>query len=228
MKTLLLKHLLATVCAFLFAASDVHAFYMAEAGRWINRDPIAETGGMNLYSFVVNQPMRFMDRWGLAPGGGGWGGELYGPGKGTKSKGNCWRYACGDPAKPGDPLDPDSRDEPHSPNPPGWTKAKQPSCKDPCKELMDGINGAGGKSPDTSGKCPPGMHKITVQYSPDANHGNPDFHFSREDSDGTWSEKSGYMEPHTVEGPNKTKDGYTKCGETCVSDNWDTDSLISQ
>ena len=30
--------------------------YSASAGRWLNRDPILETGGLNLYAFVGNRP----------------------------------------------------------------------------------------------------------------------------------------------------------------------------
>jgi hypothetical protein len=41
--------------------------------------------------------------------------------------------------------------------------------------LMDGINAAGGKSPGSDGNCPPGYHKITVQYSPDQITANATF-----------------------------------------------------
>lgn len=37
-------------------------------GRWINRDPIGERGGLNLYSYVANNPVRWVDLSGLAPG----------------------------------------------------------------------------------------------------------------------------------------------------------------
>ena len=42
--------------------------YSAELGRWISRDPIGESGGMNLYGYVGNQPTGFVDELGLAPG----------------------------------------------------------------------------------------------------------------------------------------------------------------
>lgn len=59
-----------------------YRFYSASLGRWINRDPIAEAGGVNLYGFVSNSPLNLLDtdgRWvGIVVGGviggiaGGW------------------------------------------------------------------------------------------------------------------------------------------------------------
>ncbi len=41
-------------------------YYDPETGRWLNRDPIQENGGINLYSFVFNKPINFTDPFGLA------------------------------------------------------------------------------------------------------------------------------------------------------------------
>jgi RHS repeat-associated protein len=35
--------------------------YDPDFGRWLNRDPIAEKGGINLYGYVANNPARFTD-----------------------------------------------------------------------------------------------------------------------------------------------------------------------
>jgi len=40
-------------------------FYNAETGRWINRDPIGERGGLNLYSFVLNDHVNQIDPFGF-------------------------------------------------------------------------------------------------------------------------------------------------------------------
>jgi RHS repeat-associated protein len=40
-------------------------FYQPNLQRWINQDPIREFGGLNLYSFVRNSPIRFSDKLGL-------------------------------------------------------------------------------------------------------------------------------------------------------------------
>ena len=49
--------------------------------RWLNRDPLGERGGLNLYGYVENNPMSFVDplskcrsllltlRWGLGTDG---------------------------------------------------------------------------------------------------------------------------------------------------------------
>ena len=38
-----------------------YRFYDPQLGRWINRDPIGEKGGLNLYSFVRNEPISSWD-----------------------------------------------------------------------------------------------------------------------------------------------------------------------
>jgi len=83
----------------------LYRFYDPNLQRWLNRDPIGELGGVNLYSFAVNRPTRFMDRWGLTGCGTGWGGIMWPPtqGPGLPSRGNCWRFACGNPEGPKDP-----------------------------------------------------------------------------------------------------------------------------
>jgi RHS repeat-associated protein len=39
--------------------------YEAGVGRWLNRDPIGERGGLNIYLYVKNRPLTFNDRLGL-------------------------------------------------------------------------------------------------------------------------------------------------------------------
>ncbi len=42
-----------------------YRYYNASTGRWLSRDPIEETGGVGLYCFVLNQPVKCIDRLGL-------------------------------------------------------------------------------------------------------------------------------------------------------------------
>jgi RHS repeat-associated protein len=42
-----------------------YRFYVPLLGRWINRDPIAERGGKNLYKFTGNNSKNRLDRFGL-------------------------------------------------------------------------------------------------------------------------------------------------------------------
>jgi len=39
--------------------------YDADTGRWISRDPIGENGGINLYGYCLNDPVNWVDPWGL-------------------------------------------------------------------------------------------------------------------------------------------------------------------
>jgi RHS repeat-associated protein len=43
-----------------------HRAYSPGLGRWINRDPIAERGGTNLFAYVTNDPIALTDEQGLS------------------------------------------------------------------------------------------------------------------------------------------------------------------
>ena len=47
-----------------FVYQEASAFYDTNVGRWINRDPIGENGGENLYAFVKNEPTNLVDALG--------------------------------------------------------------------------------------------------------------------------------------------------------------------
>lgn len=54
--------------AILFVAAltnNSFAYYQAQQGRWISRDPIGEKGGINLTQMVKNNPVNTYDRLGL-------------------------------------------------------------------------------------------------------------------------------------------------------------------
>ncbi len=42
-----------------------YRFYSPQIGKWLSRDPIQESGGINLYQFVRNQPVNLFDAYGL-------------------------------------------------------------------------------------------------------------------------------------------------------------------
>jgi hypothetical protein len=57
---LMTKLLLLAGCLAGFAPV-AQAFYNPDTGRWLNRDPIEEKGGINVYSFVNNAPPNIVD-----------------------------------------------------------------------------------------------------------------------------------------------------------------------
>src|SRR5262249_39928283 len=44
----------------------LHRWYMPNLQRWVNRDPIGEMGGLNLYSYLANDPLDKSDAFGEA------------------------------------------------------------------------------------------------------------------------------------------------------------------
>ncbi len=46
-----------------------YRFYSPGLGKWINRDPLGERGGLNVYQFAGNNPSNFVDPLGLLLGG---------------------------------------------------------------------------------------------------------------------------------------------------------------
>lgn len=56
--------------------TDPFRFYSPGLGRWVNRDPIEEEGGLHLYVFVDNHPIGMIDILGLETCKPGISGEL--------------------------------------------------------------------------------------------------------------------------------------------------------
>ena len=56
--------LLALFC-LLSAPSGARAFYDSNLGRWMNRDPIEEVGGLNVFNYIHNNPVNSVDSFGL-------------------------------------------------------------------------------------------------------------------------------------------------------------------
>jgi RHS repeat-associated protein len=58
-----------------------YRYYHAALGRWLNRDPIEESGGVNLYAMSENDLVTQIDLIGLSGGGAGHGYTIIGPAK---------------------------------------------------------------------------------------------------------------------------------------------------
>ena len=44
-----------------------YRWYAPHLGRWMSRDPLGEAGGLNLYAYVANNPVNWVEPWGLLP-----------------------------------------------------------------------------------------------------------------------------------------------------------------
>ena len=68
-----LHKILFIAVAMMFLATQAQAVlfwarpYDPNLGRWIQRDPIGEKGGLNLYGYVGNKPISKVDPLGLSP-----------------------------------------------------------------------------------------------------------------------------------------------------------------
>lgn len=56
-----LTFILLALVHLVFLANSAKAHYDPNVGRWLNRDPIAERGGINLYSFLENDGINSWD-----------------------------------------------------------------------------------------------------------------------------------------------------------------------
>ena len=129
------------------------------------------------YIYANNRPLVEGDCLGFLPIGGypEWGGfSPWPPYNHVPTKGNCWRYACNDPAKGKEKAKVD---------PPGTTLPLN------CSSIMKGVlNISGVKQPDAADACGKCMYKVLLVIKP-----GEDYHWYRQDDDGHWSHKRGDM-----------------------------------
>jgi RHS repeat-associated protein len=192
-------------------------YYNPGTGRWVNRDPIGEKGGANRYAMLANDCLNAIDAIGLEKQtlcnlrnkwGSGYG--LLGIGS---SKGNCWRYAADDPMGP---------DEDHYVDP-----VKDTGQILTCSEIRSAIINRGGVGPKGSGKCscPDGMRRIKLVISLtflDKLFGSNDYHFYRQETDGSWTHKPGNAKVEETYSPDDDakERGYNQnCGDLCIPNN---------
>ncbi len=170
--------------------------------KWLNRAPIGELGGLNLYGYVSNDPLDRYDPFGEAdapkdqppvttP-------PIFGEKPFRPGSDNCLCYALD---RPGGALQPDGGD--------ARNNAKK--CADLMKQIKANFKGVGDVPKD--GNCPFGSHKIAVFAD-----GDGGYHVQRQDSGGDWSE----MSLNPTYPPRKCKKGVNSpgkpCGDLCAPD----------
>jgi hypothetical protein len=60
-------HVLLALILSCIISSNAFAFYDSETGRFLNRDPLGEYGGVNLYAITTNDTVNYLDPYGLSP-----------------------------------------------------------------------------------------------------------------------------------------------------------------
>ena len=79
--------------------------YDPVTGRWLSRDPIGEEGGINLYGYVSNGPVNYVDPLGLFQFYGNWGGPNWVSGQERSESGQIPSQGDPDYRAPIDKLD---------------------------------------------------------------------------------------------------------------------------
>lgn len=199
-----LNWLIVMVIALSGLLPNARAFYAPAQQRWLNRDPIGESGGINLYASVANDPVNRFDPFGedvgpkdqppvTSP-------PVLGEKPFTPGRDNCLCYALD---RPGGALQPDGGD--------GRNNAKK--CADLLKQIKANYKGVGDVPKD--GNCAAGSHKIAV-----FSDGDGGYHVQRQDAGGGWSEMSLGGDKDTYP-PRKCKKGRApgkSCGDLCAPD----------
>jgi len=166
-------------------------YFDPSAGRFLSEDPIRFIMGPNFYTYVANDPTGQIDPSGLQQQQSL--GPVYNPGiwndPGHSHTNNCYSYAC-DSLHPPGTMDPSTWGKPQ----PGDASGFQPQNFTDCLSIKaaaraDGlINGKGGD-------CPCGYYRVRLYFTPhfmgNPNYG-PDYHWYRQDSNGSWSSKHGW------------------------------------
>jgi len=204
-------------CRSMFTPGLRGCGYKTVSGRheWPNRDPIGERGGLNLYGYVGNNPISRVDPL-------GWSNEnappvnvtfpiptnplppIYNPGYWNDpsriNNNNCYNYACDQPS--GDFRQPGTGFPPGTPV--------------DCASLKAQVKADGGSDPDKCGNCPQGTHKIRLWANGGTSGSGGDFHFYRQDWNGSWSDKPGVTPARPTPDPNSYH-SYQNCGDICAA-----------
>jgi RHS repeat-associated protein len=189
-----------------------YRFYDPNLQRWVNRDPIEEEGGFNLYAMVFNDPSNAQDAFGLQGKEGKPKPPRWNPDEWRAGRENCCAYAYDLPGRAIQPGELGGM--PKYPIVDGRLKY---TCAELEKRIKaDFKNDPNVKGP-TDGKCPPGYHKVKPWISkPDERGNSKEYHMQREDEDGGWSDMPHGSGPKRCK-PNKPdRKGDTPCDEICV------------
>ena len=217
---------LASANVYRFSSKEFHSasslyfygfrFYDPNLQRWLNRDPMGEEGGINLYTFVKNDPIGSIDALGLEsdPTAPSYNPNDWRTGGKYPGNNNCCNYAYN---MPGGTKLPNGGRVPYNLQPGELGGQKSSTTKIDCTQLRKRVKADFGNDPNvktsTGGKCPAGYHAVKLWLSSDG-YG---FHMMRQDDTGKWSEKGNATAPVSKCDPEKPQEKDDQsCGTICV------------
>ncbi len=149
----------------------LYRYYEPNLQRWLNRDPIEEMGGINLYGFVGNDPLNGVDALGLwnTCGHNSLLNSAFGKNESLKDDVKQWKDASkdtDDPSKGGQRPENSYQHGMRSPD-----QDKEEARRDADKFIADKLNEAikaerEGRHGDAMNELGKGMHTITDRLSP--------------------------------------------------------------
>ncbi|WP_169805010.1 RHS repeat-associated core domain-containing protein [Variovorax boronicumulans] len=199
--------------------------YDSRTGRYSQPDPIGLDGGWNRFGYVDANSLRFVDPFGLDRWGDGqWGPSSnrsapmfdprYNDSEAWRWQNNCYAYALNRPGmRSGGPLRGVGGTDPGEPSGAGIS-GFNPNCGD----TLDAVRRDGGVAPRADQSCPAGYHGAQLFIRPTSiSQGRGDYHWYRQDADGTWSDKQGSRPAKSLGGSPVPPSTYpTQCGVVCL------------
>ena len=134
-----------------------YRFYDPNLQRWLNRDPLGEEGGINLYQFVFNEPTSLFDTDGREP--------TTVPNSG--GHGNCLSYVLREGDNKDGGIQPSAEDRKKYPSIDPWLEAKLKAagCKEkgdaPCAQGESDVGSLTGNEPKGPGN--PFFHVMVLR-----------------------------------------------------------------
>jgi hypothetical protein len=183
------------------------AYYDPGVQRWINRDPMEEDGGLNLYADVLNDPIDRYDVLGLEgkpqppkwdPGA--WSG---------REENSCCNYAYDRPGPPYRLYPGELGGMPDF-----SYKNGSVTCDEIARRTKADFPNNPNVGPPKGGKCPAGTHNTKAWIDADG----VGWHMQRQDDDGKWSEKPDALTKPQRCSPKKAQGYKTECPQICVPD----------
>lgn len=133
---------------------------------------------------------------------------------------NCYSYAINRPFLPdGTPRKADRNAKPQ----PGFPPGSRGGPKNNCDSVKAGAKNDGLIDPDKCGECPTGWFKVYLVVDPDEPGKFGDYHWYRQDEDGTWSHKRGTNNVRNVDAAGKPILDPSKCDRNYPDRNYSID-----